>query len=521
MLKNEYDFEILPQNSLDAAPKDKKLLKGFFRKIFYYLHLTYIFITSFLLFLISLFVSFFLITFFIYIIKDVGKNVVFIDTFELPQDFQNHGYSNTAFINKLNDQINFIKNTVRTSLPYKTPTTLTTQKRKEVREIDQKDITPKAIFKFSPTLIERSLISISKSPAFIISDINSVEIKFLNVTFPLNFFVKYLKELFRVNTKRIISEITFNEDQENFKLTTRIIGIPSKPYCGNLSKNLSNLDSILLETAKYIFQHTDPFTLACFLYFNNRLDDSLEVINDYHVYHSKSFDAEYSACIYHLGGIILYSKNKYDDAIDMFNNTIVCNPYFDSAYSYLGSILYIQGKYIDAICNFSKAIDLKPKDASNYNDLALCQSIQENYVEAIDNFKKAIDLDPKLVDAYYSLGLAFYSQPNPNYLEAIDNFNKAIDLNPEYVEAYYNKGLALQDQTQYDDAIKEYKEALKINPQFAPAHHYWGVALCSKGEYTEAFKKFEEVIRIDPLYYRTYEYWGYVLSNSGKFEEAV
>lgn len=58
MLKNEYDLEILPQNSLDPAPKDKKRLKGFFRKSFYYLHFTYIFITSFSLpkFLISLFI---------------------------------------------------------------------------------------------------------------------------------------------------------------------------------------------------------------------------------------------------------------------------------------------------------------------------------------------------------------------------------------------------------------------------------------------------------------------------------
>lgn len=432
---------------------------------------------------------------------------MFIDTFELPQDFQKNGYTNTAFINKLNDQIDFIRNTVRTSLPDKTPTNLTTQKRKEVSKIDQKDT--KSILKLSPKLIEQSIISISKSPSFIISEnIKSVEIKFLNVTFPLNYFVKYLKELFGINTKRIISEITFNEDQENFKLTTRIIGIPSKPYCGNLSKNLSNLDSILLETAKYIFKCTDPFTLSCFLYFNNQLDDSLEVINDYHLYHSKSFDAKYSACIYHLGGIILYIKNKYDDAIDMFNNTIVCNPYFDSAYSYLGGILYIQGKYIDAICNFSKAIDLKPKDASNYNNLALCQSIQENYVEAIDNFKKAINLNPELVDAYYNLGLAFYSQSSPNYHEAIDNFNKAIELNPEYVEVYYNKGLALQDQKHYDDAITEYREALKINPQFAPAHHYWGVALHSKGEYKEAIEKFKKAIELNPQFVQAFYYLG-------------
>ena len=164
-----------------------------------------------------------------------------------------------------------------------------------------------------------------------------------------------LKEHFGYPTTHIACELTLLDDRGRLKLTSRVLGTPPKIYYGSLK----NLDSILHKAAKHIYEHTDPFTYALFLYFNNQLDDCIDTIQRC-ILSNKNKDTHLG---YNLWGLVLHKQKKYDEAIDKFIKSKKIKPWYAQTYVNWGAVLRDQGKYKEAIEKYQEASEIDPHSA--------------------------------------------------------------------------------------------------------------------------------------------------------------
>lgn len=370
---------------------------------------------------ISLIISFLV---FIYIIcVELIRKTVIIDAFEVPSELQQKGYTSQVLVSKLNDQIIKIKEIA-------SPTVV------------QEDIT-------SFTYFEKTKGANLNAPEFpTIEKQKEFNIKIKGVDFPLSFLLQYVKEHFVQSTIHVACEVTLIGNRNQLKLTTRVLGMPAKNYCGSLT----NLDSILHKAAKHIYEYTDPYTFAFYLYFNNQLEDCVNIIQC-RLLQEKKKDAHLA---YNLWGLVLRRQKNYDEAIEKFNKARKIKPWYAPTFNNLGIVLRDQGKYKESIKNYQEANEIDPYSASTYNNWGLALHGQGKYDEAIEKYRDAINIDSRSIPTYINWGLALHDQGKDT--EAIRKYQDAIDIDLLLAPAYNNLGVSLYSQKKYDEAIKNYEK---------------------------------------------------------------
>ena len=224
-------------------------------------------------------------------------------------------------------------------------------------------------------------------------------------------------------------------------------------------------------------------------------------------------------------GNILYHQNKYNEAIQAYNEAIKIDPQNASAWNFKGYALDRQRKYDEAIKAYDRAIEINPQyvNASIHKGIILYH--QNKYDEAIQAYDEAIKIDPQNASAWNFKGYALDHQGKHD--EAIKAYERAIEIDPRFENAWYKKGAALYEQGKYNEAIQAYDEAIKIDPQ--NASYLWnnkGAALYEQGKYNEAIQAYDEAIKIDPQNARSQnaESWngkGNALCGLGRYDEAV
>ena len=129
----------------------------------------------------------------------------------------------------------------------------------------------------------------------------------------------------------------------------------------------------------------------------------------------------------------LFDLQKYEEAIESYDQAITINPNYYSAW----------GKRGNALCNLQK------------------------YEEAIESHDQAITINPDYYYAWGSRGDALYYLEK--YEEAIESYNQAITINPDYYYAWDSRGDALYDLERHQEALKSYEKAISIKPDYQPA----------------------------------------------------
>lgn len=226
----------------------------------------------------------------------------------------------------------------------------------------------------------------------------------------------------------------------------------------------------------------------------------------------------------------LIGLQKYDQAATLLHKSLVLDPGYAPAYNAWGNLFYSQTRYDDAVSEYRKAIALDSKYAYAYANLgnvlhvlsllktADVQDSQAKRNEAVDCYRKAVELDPKYAPAYYQLGNVLYEQSK--YDEAIGNYQKAVDVEPKLTDAHYQWASVLFSQKKYDQAAAKYRETIEMNPQFAPAYNDWGNILFNQRKYDEAIAKYRKAAELDPHLSVAYSNWGAALQLQGKHVEA-
>ena len=169
--------------------------------------------------------------------------------------------------------------------------------------------------------------------------------------------------------------------------------------------------------------------------------------------------------LYYFVGTTYLQLQKYDKAINNFEQSLIYNSLFAETYNNLGIALAEKKKYSLALNNYNKAINLK----SDYTDAYLNRGISFNklkkYNEAISDLNLVIKNDPYNSKAFNSLGNVL--KEIEKYDQAITYFEKAIKIDENYLEAISNKANVFEIQKKFKESLNLLNQIYKKNPNFS------------------------------------------------------
>lgn len=147
---------------------------------------------------------------------------------------------------------------------------------------------------------------------------------------------------------------------------------------------------------------------------------------------------------YYMLGIVLQSKNQFDDAIRCYQEATRINPQHFSAHFQLGIALYNRRQLDEAIASLESALLLNPNFDEAYCSLGMIFRERGQHTEAINYFQRAIQLNPKSAWAYTNLSIIFNAKGYHD--EAKAYFQKALEHNTNIANPENNLGILLKEE---------------------------------------------------------------------------
>ena len=263
-----------------------------------------------------------------------------------------------------------------------------------------------------------------------------------------------------------------------------------------------------------------------------------------------------SAYNYYLWGHKKVRQRQYEAAIADFDEAILLDRNYDSAYNDRGVAKIGLEQYASAIADFDEAIHLYPDYVGAYSNRGIAKAKLGQHEAAIADYDTAIHLKPDLVEAYSNRGLT--KAKLGQYASAIADFDEAIHFKPDYAEVYSDRGLAKAKLGQHEAAIADYDTAIRLilpkddlaevysdrglakaelgqheaaiadfsavirlKPDLAEAYHNRGVLEYAERSYAAAVVDFNEAIRLKPNYAKTYINRGMAKRDMGQYKSSI
>ena len=223
--------------------------------------------------------------------------------------------------------------------------------------------------------------------------------------------------------------------------------------------------------------------------------------------------------VYYNLGLVHYSKQEYDRAVDDFTKATGLKPDYADAYNSRGVVYQINGNDDLAIEDHNRAIQLKSDYTQAYNNRGIAYKSKVEIDRAIEDYNEAIELKSDYADAYVNRGNAYHSTGDLD--RAIKDYNKAIKVNPHLAEAYYNRGNSYSDKGNIDRAIEDYNKAIQIKPDYAEAYNNRGMTYYSKEEHACAIEDFTKATKIKADHADAYYNRANAHLHRGEAEEAI
>ncbi len=217
-------------------------------------------------------------------------------------------------------------------------------------------------------------------------------------------------------------------------------------------------------------------------------------------------------------GVKELNAEKFDTALETFEQVTTLAPDFADAHYHLGLIYYQKTQFPKAIEAFTRTLELLPRDIDALIKLGLASH-------------KAGDIDT----ADTRTKRAFYEQ-------AVAAYQTALDIRPHNVEALNNLGLAYQELGRFEDAIAVYAEGLALSPEqpqlhanlatardlragiyslAAHRHYQVGVRAEQAGRTEVAIAAWKQAVAESPRYLKVYLQLADRYFESGEYEQAI
>lgn len=165
-------------------------------------------------------------------------------------------------------------------------------------------------------------------------------------------------------------------------------------------------------------------------------------------------------------GIIAINEDKFDKALECFNNSIELSPDNHEAYFNLGSI-YAQKRDIpEMIYAFRKCIELGTKQDPN---VIRAQATLDNFENNLKS-ERGINLDT-LLKEYEIFRQAGDAMESKKWRSAINTFKQLMIVNPRNVQVHGNMGICYSRLGKIEKALYHLDRALEIDPEYGLAIH--------------------------------------------------
>lgn len=186
----------------------------------------------------------------------------------------------------------------------------------------------------------------------------------------------------------------------------------------------------------------------------------------------------------------------YEPAIAVFQQATIRFPKSPRLYIGLGLALYSRGKYDEAVQALLTAADLNPSDPRCYVFLSKAyDSSPKQADDVLQHFHRYAELRPDdaLAQYYYAMSLwkgKRAGDANVDFQTVQSLLLKAISLDDTLAEAHVQLGDLFAGQHQYEKSISEYVRAIELNPNLSDAHYRLGTDYVHVGQKDEAQKEF-------------------------------
>ena len=252
-----------------------------------------------------------------------------------------------------------------------------------------------------------------------------------------------------------------------------------------------------LRRAVKIWQKRNPnpydgealFNLALTLKYQGRADEA------YGLFWKSTWNKAWADAGYFEAACISVSQQRYDDALDELNRSLIFNSCNHKARALKAAVLRLLGRQEEALawiedslaldhfnygCRYEKFLltgddtlkMLMRKSSENYEELALDYEQAGLHDEAMAIWKMAEEEGAVSPMTYYYMGSLEQAEKQPadycfpNRLEAVVALERAKQQNPQGAKAPYYLGCLYYDKRQYDLAIENWELSAKLNPEF-------------------------------------------------------
>ncbi len=261
---------------------------------------------------------------------------------------------------------------------------------------------------------------------------------------------------------------------KNFFFYLKYIALNSIDFSVNRYKKLSHKQIIIICTSliSIIFSLTYFFISKGFRFASN----FPFVVNKTQI-NNNSFKKSSRDFAYYLREAKIKDVLKdYEAGIYYIDQAIKINPYSDKAFLQKGRLLYSLNRFQEAVDISNKAIDINPQNDKLFYLRGISNSKLGNSEMALKDLKKSVSLDGTISKTYKVIA-QIYSEIR-NFKEAKNSYSEFIKLEPNNYEGYFLLGTTLQELKNHSEAIKQFSKSIEINARnpyayFKRAFSYW------------------------------------------------
>lgn len=214
-----------------------------------------------------------------------------------------------------------------------------------------------------------------------------------------------------------------------------------------------------------------------------------------------------------------YELQRYEDALDNYQQAIDIKPEYAQAWNGQAKALYELDSHEKALSAYDKAIELEPNYLDSWRGRGFALNKLKRYQEAIYSFDKALKLQPESPEVLNAKGQALSNLKR--YDEAIQSYDKAVELQPDYDQALYNKAWVLYNLKRYKDALTTYEQVIYLKPNNERAWYNSGNALINLKRENDAIKAYSKAVQYKPNFYQAWLSRGNVLISLRRYPEAI
>ncbi len=199
-----------------------------------------------------------------------------------------------------------------------------------------------------------------------------------------------------------------------------------------------------------------------------------------------------------LTGLAESAAGRLDLAEPQFRAAFQLDPNFAAAHYFLARLLYTRNRFDEAIQESKSAIALSPEMVRAYENLGLCYEGKHNLKEAERWYLEAIHHEETTTNKteWPMLDLATMLIHNDRASEARPYLEQALAINPKNAQSLFEMGVLLEKSGNPQAALQNFRDAIKFDANLGGAY-YHAARICQKLGLTDEaqryFARFKEV----------------------------